>query len=929
MSEATVASASYRIVAAAFVILAWPARGFAAAAPDDPRAVIALAQALHAKAEYRRVLALLTPLESAKGLTPEERVGLFSRIALAHANLSEHEPALAAAARAEAAARPLDEPKTLARVAHLKGELARLRGNEYHAIGHYEAGLALAGRTHDPALVGRSYNGLAATYQALGDWARVLDYTRRAVDADANPSDIARSSRLLALGVAYYEFRERDAAERHFRELLAHAERTGRRREVSLALGELGLLYWEFDRDRQRALEHDEKGLAVARELGALDLVATWLLNSGNVYRDEGELQEALRRYREALALEANAGNRGPYAVLLKNIGQVLAAQGRDRDAERWLLRARNEADRLGRPHTRWEARMELGRLYAAAQPARADAAFRESLDLIEQQHGSILLENFRIGALSRSLEKYDPYDLYIEFLLAQGRSEDAFAIAERARARAFLETLAGAREEIASVVPADYREREDALLARISRQQARLRTAALDAAAREDLLADVGRAEADLGALRLRLAVDRPAVAQARYPTLSGVPEVQQRVLRPGEALLMFFLGRRSSAAWLVTPDRLEVRTLPPRSVLEPAARDYLQVLHRPSADDAHERATALSRLLDVDAMTRLLPDEARLIVVPHGILHYVPAETLVSRDRYLVERFVVSYAPSASSLAYLRKKDGRAAAGELVAVGDPLSAPAAPSAERGVALAALSRLKPLPHSGRELRRVTSLLAGPAILDGARATEERLQRMDLSGAAILHFATHGVIDEVHPERSGLALTAAPPGGDGLLQMREIYRLKLRAALVTLSACETALGKDVTGEGVVGLVRAFFYAGADAVLASLWSVSDSSTAEWMGRFYEGVRGGVPMDRAAREAKLAFLRGDGRLRHPYYWAPFVLTGHATAVAPVRPAQRWTPLVIALVAAAALATLGAASVLRRLHRRGDHRAVAGAG
>jgi CHAT domain-containing protein len=219
--------------------------------------------------------------------------------------------------------------------------------------------------------------------------------------------------------------------------------------------------------------------------------------------------------------------------------------------------------------------------------------------------------------------------------------------------------------------------------------------------------------------------------------------------------------------------------------------------------------------------------------------------------------------------------------------------------------------------------------LAGPAILDGARATEERLQRMDLSGAAILHFATHGVIDEVHPERSGLALTAAPPGGDGLLQMREIYRLKLRAALVTLSACETALGKDVTGEGVVGLVRAFFYAGADAVLASLWSVSDSSTAEWMGRFYEGVRGGVPMDRAAREAKLAFLRGDGRLRHPYYWAPFVLTGHATAVAPVRPAQRWTPLVIALVAAAALATLGAASVLRRLHRRGDHRAVAGAG
>jgi CHAT domain-containing protein len=597
---------------------------------------------------------------------------------------------------------------------------------------------------------------------------------------------------------------------------------------------------------------------------------------------------------------------------------------GRAQEAERWLRRAQDDADRLGTRHIRWEARMELGQLYAARDPARADGMFRASLDVLERDHANILLENYRMGALSRSLHKYDPYELYIDFLLAQGRPEDAFAVAERARARAFLDTLAAAREEIASAVPVQYRQREDALLGQISRQQARLRTEVLDARQRDALHADIARAETDLGALRLRLALDQPAVAQARYPRLWTLRELQRQMLQPGEALLTFFLGRRSSAAWVVTRDRVEVRTLPARAALEPAVRDYLRVLGRPSAGDGRQQAAAVSRLLDLDAIAALVPDETRLIVIPHGVLHYVPVEALVGSDgRYFVERFTVSYAPSASSLAYLRGRGGRREAGSLIAVGDPLTGAAAAADERGLRIETLSRLKRLPHSGRELRQIASLLGGPGVLDRELATEERLQQMDLTDASILHFATHGVIDEARPGRSGLALTAAPPGGDGLLQMREIYRLRLRATLVTLSACESALGTEVTGEGVVGLSRAFFYAGADSVLASLWSVADASTADWMVQFYEGLRAGQPLDGAARGAKLAFLRGEDRFRHPYYWAPFVLSGHAAAVAPVRPASRWTPrLVAAIPAVVVLAAVlaGVAARRRAVARRG---------
>jgi CHAT domain-containing protein len=155
----------------------------------------------------------------------------------------------------------------------------------------------------------------------------------------------------------------------------------------------------------------------------------------------------------------------------------------------------------------------------------------------------------------------------------------------------------------------------------------------------------------------------------------------------------------------------------------------------------------------------------------------------------------------------------------------------------------------------------------------------------------VLHFATHGLIDEDQPERSGLALTPQPPEWDGLLQTREIFKLHLRGALVTLSACQTALGKSVTGEGIIGLSRAFFYAGANTVVASLWDVNDAATPEFMARFYSGIRAGRPVDAAMRAAKLAFIRSRSPLAHPYYWASFVVTGNPDLDADFAPRAGW--------------------------------------
>jgi len=179
------------------------------------------------------------------------------------------------------------------------------------------------------------------------------------------------------------------------------------------------------------------------------------------------------------------------------------------------------------------------------------------------------------------------------------------------------------------------------------------------------------------------------------------------------------------------------------------------------------------------------------------------------------------------------------------------------------------------LPNARGEVQSIGRLFPGGTTFLGERASEERMKKEELSSYRYLHFAAHGYFDGANPERSGIVL-ALGGSDDGFLQAREISKFELRADLVTLSACQSGLGRVLDGEGVQGLSRAFFLAGARSVVVSLWNVNDAAASELMRRFYSGLKAGLPKDEALRAAKLA-LRKEPRWRHPYYWAPFVLQG----------------------------------------------------
>jgi tetratricopeptide (TPR) repeat protein len=553
------------LVVAAVVLIAWPSVTCGQTA-SDPLKVIAEAETLNAKGRYREALALLESLERGAPLDPVQRAQMLCQRGIAEALTAEYDAATRSADEAERLAQPSQNPELLARVELVRGAVARAHLGPLRGAEHYERALTWAEKTRKPQLIAAAYAGLANTAQVLGDWTRVLYYAQRAWDANPSSDFLSRHRYAVQRGIAYYEFGERDAAEQSFKEALAASETAGDRHGVCLSLGELGLVYSRFDDDPAKALDYFDRAIALAQEIKVPDLEVTWLLNSGNVFRDIGQLPEALRRYHLALAVERKAGQVRTLPVLFKNIGQTLRLANKPDEAERFLLDALDVADRHNAARPRWESRMELGLLYRQSAPAKADRYFTECLDTIEQHHSNVLLEGFRAGALGRSLRTYDPYDLYLDFLLGRGDIAAGFVVAERARARAFLDTLTTVRGQLAAAVSPQFVEAERQLLQRISSKQTLLRTGAPDARTRNDTVAEIAKDEEALTTLRLELATEQPALAQARFPKIWRIEDLQRGALRDDEVLFQLFLGREQSTAWIVTSTSAEFVRLPAR---------------------------------------------------------------------------------------------------------------------------------------------------------------------------------------------------------------------------------------------------------------------------------------------------------------------------------------------------------------------------
>ncbi len=524
----------------------------------------------------------------------------------------------------------------------------------------------------------------------------------------------------------------------------------------------------------------------------------------------------------------------------------------------------------------------------------------------------------------------------------AAGHDAEALQASERARARGMLELLAETEADIREGADPKLLERErflqQALNAKAERQARVLGEQHTEAQAAA-LKREINELLTEYQNVRARIKADSPRYAALTQPAPLTAREIQRQVLGPGVMLLEYALGDERSYLWAVTDSSVKSFVLPKGAEVEAATRRVYELLtarnRRVKFETPEERRARVARA-DADyeraasdlSRTLLGPVAAelgrkRLLIVSDGALHYLPFAALPKPGAaggrpLLLDHEVVSL-PSATTLAVLRRElSGRRPADKTLAVlADPVfekederlhafKVRATASVEqpgpgathgagkpfdrglvRAVREAGLDegggRIPRLPFTRQEANEILALVPAARRMkaldfDASRATATSAE---LGQYRFVHFATHGLINNRHPELSGVVLSLVDEGGaeqNGFLRVNEIFNLRLPAEMVVLSGCRTGLGREIKGEGLVGITRSFMYAGAERVLVSVWDVPDHASAELMAQLYREMLGAGRRrpSAALRNAQLEIRKREG-WQAPYFWAAFVLQG----------------------------------------------------
>jgi CHAT domain-containing protein len=796
------------------------------------------------------------------------------------------------------------------------------RGEVRAAFEYFDQSLQLAQSTGDRQAQSILVNNMGTLALAQGQHQRALDLFNQALVLRRAVQDRAGEARTLNnLSLIYRLLGDNASSKDVARQALSLSEQIADRQLQAASLNSLGTIE-RIAGEAEQAEQHLQQALALFRESGEARLAGATLNNLGELHAAQGRRDLARREFEQALAESRRAEERQREAYTLRNLGSLAIAE-RQHDLAWTRLEQSLEIERAIRNQEgEAESLRDMARIRSAQ--GRVDQALTHStaaLTIVESLRSKVGNPQLRTTYFS---SKRAFYELHVDLLMndeASDRASGALAAAleasERARARSLGDLLRETGISIREGVDAALLQREEALRQRINVvESSRVRALAgkpdpqqLAAIERDldGLFRDYQQVQADI---RVR-SPQYAAISQAEAFRLDEI----QQALDPDTVLLEYLLGDQRSYVWAVSNTAIAGYVLPARVTIENLVREVYPRIAREAAttpggrqlaDDVLRRTTSeLSRVLLGPVASHL--GRKRLVVVADGALLYVPFTLLDSPAapaRPLLVDHEVVHLPSMSSLLTMRqtRKTTPVDAPSVGVIADPVFAPEdSRIAGRQPRADALSTSSParddLARSAADggvvqfprLRFTRQEAAGIAALV---PESRRFQALDFAASrqtatgdrfarqTILHFATHGLINSAHPELSGLVLSLVDPRGqpqDGFLRLHDIYNLKLDAALVVLSACQTALGKDIRGEGLIGLTRGFMYAGAPRVVASLWAVEDRATAELMKRFYEGMlKRGLTASAALRDAQLA-LRRDRRWSDPYYWGAFVLQG----------------------------------------------------
>lgn len=740
----------------------------------------------------------------------------------------------------------------------------------------------------DPSLGLYIANGMGLIAYQRGDLETAVRYTRKAdhILQGIAPISIERAGCLMNLGIYAQEGGDLDGAELHWNQALAVVERVV-----------------------PNTLEH-------AQLLGAMEELAL----------ARGKFDKAREYASRSYEILSRLGNRGPAMIVtLQKLAQLSNHDGALREAEDYYNRALQLAEKVY-PGSWEQAELLAGMadlLQHKGEPTLALRQYQLAVDALEGQMaklGGSATERSGLRAQHDAI-----YKKYIDLLVEQGNIEQAFDVAERSRARTLLEILTEGNVRIRQHVKAPLLDQEQSLQQEFASVNDRRMRLLSEPHTDEQLKSVNSKIESVLkqfADLESQVRESSPEYAALTQPQTTTIKDVQDNLLDAETILLEYSLGEKRSHLWFVTSNSVSLHELAGRAHIEELARRIHRKMSEPTAgSQRNPDSIALAQLLLGPVAAQL--GNKRLLIVADGALNYIPFAALplpgALPGTALVARHQVVNLPSASVLMVLRQaRIGRQLPPRSVAVfADPVFSPHDPRVTRSAMGQSASRKEEsstdsyevsrsieltqsrwardfgkrtgtslqfprLTYSRREAEAIVTTVPNGQSLEALDFKASRSEALNpkLSEYKILHFATHGMLDTKHPEFSGLLFSLVDQRGApqiGLLSLQDIYNLDLPVEMVVLSACETALGKDVNGEGIIGLTRGFMYAGASRVVASLWKVNDVATAQLMADFYSAMeKDHLPPAAALRRAQLE-MQKDGKWSDPYYWAAFQLQG----------------------------------------------------
>ncbi len=747
------------------------------------------------------------------------------------------------------------------------GSLAALRLGQFQkGINHGLKGLEIAERVNAPGLQAQALYYIGKNYTALGQRAKAKEFMMRALEMAKQISD---SSFRQLWEANIYQWLSTDYQ---------------RRGDVQKAV--------EY---RLHALQLQEARLAdlTARPKGnpnviaeAQNAVVVSLSGLASVQHSAGNTDEAVKLYERAIHIIKDTGIKTQEDVsLYRGLGAIYLRKKDFSRAQEMLeksLQLAEEKNLRDRFHT---VSASLGDLFFQTQrPAEAIPHYKRAIEVIESNRS--LLESAEL----RSSFFEDKQRIYSQMIAAQLRARntlEAFNYTERARARAFLDVL-GSKVQLAR--RGTLLEHERALQARISVLRAMLEGEEGVSTQTPELRKELAEARQAYNDYLTKVRKENKEQASLLNVEPLTLKQVQE-LLDPDVTMLEYYVAQGSVWLWVVEKDRVRFVSISmARKDLVTKVTELRDTVYQPGEK---ERFNSFSQELHKVLIQPALPHirGKELIIVPHDVLHYLPFQALVSpQGKYLIQDYPVYYLSSASLMQFTKEK--RRAMGERVLVlGNPdLGDPA----------------MNLRFAEREAREIQALHPQSTLLLKRDATEDKAKGLSPQND-IIHSATHAELSEDDPLSSAILL-AKGDKEDGRLEVREIFGMDLKANLIVLSACETGLGKLSSGDELVGLTRAFIYAGTPSVVASLWNVEDSSTAALMASFYKNLKTMTKVE-ALRQAQLQLIRGEARsdllarrgiggvgklgevpevkpvsseplsvsTSHPYFWAPFILVG----------------------------------------------------